>query len=117
MWKKFGAMDVNGRQGDALAELQAILSYVEGVYRAVLNRPPELAEAEKYSNAIRQGLSPIDFFQLINGSRERLSHAKLFAVPGSYQSPVANPAELRSTSGVCPTSDRICPALPSIAPP
>ena len=79
----------------ALDDLQALVSYIEGVYRAVLNRPPELAEVEKYSNAMYQGLSAIDFFHLINGSRERLSHAKLFVVPGSYQSPVANPAELR----------------------
>lgn len=81
-------------QGQAVDEIQRIVDYIEAVFRAVLNRPPELTEAQTYANAIRQGLSPMDFFHLINASDERRGHAKLFVVPGSYQSPVANPAEL-----------------------
>jgi hypothetical protein len=78
-----------------LEEIQRIVNYIEGVYRTVLNRPPELAEAEKFANAIYQGLAPMDFFDAVYNSNERRGIAKIFAVPGSYQSPIANPVELR----------------------
>lgn len=77
-------------------DVQKIVDYIESVYRSVLHRPPTLAEAEKHAQAIYGGLSPMTFFHEIAGSDERRSHAKLFAVPGSYQSPVANPAELEA---------------------
>jgi len=76
-------------------DLQRVVSYIEAVFRTVLHRPPEIAEAEKYAKAIYDGLSPVDFFHIVSRCDERRAHAKLFAVPGSYQSPVANPAELQ----------------------
>ncbi len=78
----------------AFGEVEKILEFVEAVHRALLNRPPEPAEFQRYANLLLGGVSPVDFFNYINASDERRSHAKLFAVPGSPQSPVANPAEL-----------------------
>ena len=83
-------------QATLLAEIQKVVTFIEAVYRTVLNRPPTLPEIEKYTNAIYEGLLPVDFFHTINTSEERRSHAKLFVVPGSYQSPVANPADLQT---------------------
>jgi hypothetical protein len=99
-------------QDELLGEIQRLVSYVEAVFRAVLNRPPSLAEAEKYANALYGGLSPIEFFHAVNRSEERKAHAKLFAVPGSYQSPVANPAELQQYVSALPKAG---PQLAGIA--
>ena len=86
--------DADPAQAPTLDEIQRLISYVEAVYRAILNRPPTIREVEKYANAINDGASPIDVFHEINASEERQKIAKLFVAPGSYQSPVANPAEL-----------------------
>jgi predicted O-methyltransferase YrrM len=86
--------EADAPQAPTLEEIQRLISYVEAVYRAVLNRPPTLPEVEKYANQIHDGISPMDVFHAINDSDERRAIAKLFVTPGSYQSPVANPAEL-----------------------
>ncbi len=86
--------DPQATQETLLAEIQKVVTFIESVYRTVLNRPPTMPEVEKYTNAIYEGLLPADFFYIVNNSEERRSQAKLFVVPGSYQSPIANPAEL-----------------------
>jgi hypothetical protein len=95
-----------------LEDLQKLVDYVEVVYRSVLHRPPTLAEAEKHAQAMYGGQSPIEFFHGIAGSEERRGHAKVFAVPGSYQSPIANPAELQAYAAGLKS---IGPELPGIA--
>lgn len=77
-----------------LGDLQRIVDFIERVFRSVLNRPPSMAEAEQNANAIYQGVSPMDFFDAVMASDERKNYAKLFAVPGSWQSPIVNPNEL-----------------------
>jgi predicted O-methyltransferase YrrM len=97
---------------DLVNDVQKIVDYIEAVYRAVLHRPPTLAEAERHAQAIYGGQSPMEFFHAINGSDERRGHAKLFVAPGSYQSPVANPAELETYVRGLAT---VGPELPGIA--
>ena len=89
-----------------LLDLQKIVDYIEVVYRSVLYRPPTLAEAEKHAQAMYGGQSPLEFFHGVIDSQERRGLAKVFVPPGSYQSPIANPAELHAyaagLSGVGP---------------
>ncbi len=99
-------------QDQVLGGIEQIVDYVEAVFRALLNRPPDTAEFNKYANLIYKGLSPIDFFHMINLSEERRKHAKLFAVPGSYSSPIANPAELQQYVREIANAG---PSLPGIA--
>jgi len=99
----------NQEVGDKVAR---IARYVVAIHHALLLRDPDVAEIQKYVNAIFQGGSPMEVFDEVNASEEHQGHAKLFVVPGHFYSPIVNPKELDEY--VRGLSD-IGPDLPGVA--
>jgi hypothetical protein len=70
------------------------LRYVGAVYHALLSRDPDPTEMAKHANAMLRGLSPMDFFESMLADEERRRQPALFAAPGHFYSPIADPADL-----------------------
>lgn len=71
-----------------------LVRYIGVVYNIVLNRDPDATEIQRHGNDLLRGLSPIEFFNSVAFSEERLSQPGLYVVPGHFYSPIVNPVEV-----------------------